>query len=56
VSVKSIDDAIEYVNDGEKPLAIYFFSKDKQRVNDILQHTSSGGVTVNDCVLHMACE
>ena len=56
VTVKSIDDAIEIVNAGEKPLACYVFSRNTSVVERILHETSCGGVTVNDCILHFACE
>jgi len=44
--------AIDYINKRPKPLALYAFSKDKSTTNQILQQTSSGGVVVNDCILH----
>jgi len=40
----------------EKPLAMYIFSKDKPAVDRILTNTSSGGVTVNDTLMHPNCE
>ena len=42
--------------DREKPLALYIFSKDKPMVDRILTNTSSGGVTVNDTLMHPSCE
>jgi len=56
VTFKNIDTAIEYVNDHEKPLAIYLFSKNQTLIDDILKRTSCGGVCINDCILHMALE
>lgn len=38
----------------DKPLALYLFSKNKADVNLILENTSSGGVCVNETVLHLA--
>ncbi|XP_050407968.1 aldehyde dehydrogenase, dimeric NADP-preferring isoform X1 [Patella vulgata] len=46
------DQAIDYINDGEKPLAMYVFSNNNKIVDKFLQQTSSGGVTVNDTVIH----
>jgi len=40
----------------DKPLAMYIFSKNKPIVDRILSDTSSGGVTVNDTLLHSGCE
>nr|XP_002124149.3 fatty aldehyde dehydrogenase-like isoform X1 [Ciona intestinalis] len=52
VTVKDMDEAIAVVNSREKPLAMYIFAKNKKLVNKILSNTSSGGVTVNDVVMH----
>ncbi|MFZ3228643.1 MAG: aldehyde dehydrogenase family protein [Pseudobdellovibrio sp.] len=44
---KQIDDAIAFVNEGEKPLGIYIFSKDKEMIDSICTYTTSGGVAIN---------
>ncbi len=49
---KKLDEAISFMNSLEKPLAQYIFSKKSATVERILQETSAGGVTVNDCGLH----
>jgi coniferyl-aldehyde dehydrogenase len=49
-----LDDAIDYVNDHPRPLALYYFDGDQKRVDRILRDTISGGVTVNDTLLHVA--
>lgn len=51
-SVDSLDEAIAYVNAHDRPLALYPFSNDRNRIEKILKHTLAGGVTVNDTVLH----
>ncbi|MEL1266311.1 coniferyl aldehyde dehydrogenase [Pseudoxanthomonas putridarboris] len=51
-SVDSLDDAIAYVNAHDRPLALYPFSHDRDRVEKILSGTLAGGVTVNDALLH----
>lgn len=56
VTVNDIDEAIEIVNGGEKPLALYIFSKNNKTVERVLNKTSSGGATVNDCILHIALD
>ena len=48
------DWGIDIVNDGEKPLALYIFSSDKQVQQKILDSTSSGGATVNHTWMHLA--
>jgi coniferyl-aldehyde dehydrogenase len=50
----SIDEAIAYVNDRPRPLALYIFDDDEARVERILQETTAGGVTVNETMLHIA--
>ena len=49
---EEINEVIEYVNNNEKPLALYYFSESSKRVEHILESTSSGGVTINDTVIH----
>jgi len=52
VNVKSTDDAIGFINSKDKPLAMYIFSKRKDVVDKLLTSTTSGGVTVNDTLMH----
>ena len=49
-----LDEAIAYVNAHDRPLALYHFDLDSQRVEQVLDRTIAGGVTINDCVLHIA--
>ena len=50
----SFDEAIAYVNRHERPLALYWFGNDKGRRERVLRETISGGVCINDCLLHQA--
>jgi aldehyde dehydrogenase (NAD+) len=50
----SLDDVIDYINSREKPLAIYYFSKDKKKQNRIIRNTSSGACLINDVIIHFA--
>ncbi|XP_064019399.1 aldehyde dehydrogenase family 3 member B1-like isoform X2 [Pogoniulus pusillus] len=52
LTVKSVDDAIAFINARERPLAIYVFSSCKQVVNQVLERTSSGGFCGNDTLMH----
>ncbi len=54
IPYEGLDEAIAYVNDHPRPLALYFFDHDGEAVNKVLAETISGGVTVNDCMLHIA--
>ncbi|MDR2652330.1 MAG: aldehyde dehydrogenase [Prevotellaceae bacterium] len=47
-----IENVINYVNSHEKPLAFYYFGKDKSAKN-ILYKTTSGGGCVNDTLMHI---
>ncbi|KAL3274610.1 hypothetical protein HHI36_015991 [Cryptolaemus montrouzieri] len=56
VNVKDVNDAIKLINEREKPLALYIFSQNSKDTKLILDNTSSGGVAVNDVILHIAVE
>lgn len=49
-----IDDAIRYVNAHDRPLALYYFGHDPEERERVLSRTTSGGVTVNDVMMHIA--
>lgn len=49
-----IDDAIRYVNAHDRPLALYYFGHDQEERERVLSRTTSGGVTVNDVMMHIA--
>ena len=51
---KDVDDVIKIINSKPKPLALYYFSEDNSKIKKILYSTSSGGVTINDTVIHVA--
>jgi aldehyde dehydrogenase (NAD+) len=46
------DQIVDYVRSGGKPLAMYIYSHDAATVSDLLERTSSGGVTVRGWALH----
>ena len=54
VTYKSLDEAIDYINDRDRPLALYIFSYDKNVQDKILTHTHAGGVSINDTLMHIA--
>jgi coniferyl-aldehyde dehydrogenase len=49
-----LDDAIDYVESHDRPLALYPFSRDRATVESILGRLVAGGVTVNDTLIHFA--
>uniref|UniRef100_A0A673K2B3 Aldehyde dehydrogenase n=1 Tax=Sinocyclocheilus rhinocerous TaxID=307959 RepID=A0A673K2B3_9TELE len=52
VTVNGLSEAIHFINAREKPLALYVFSSDKTVIKRMLAETTSGGVTVNDVLMH----
>jgi len=53
IGVESVADAVEFVNDRPKPLALYVFSSSGGTVDQVIDGTSSGGVCVNHTLLHI---
>ena len=51
---RQLDQAVDYINQRDRPLALYHFALDRSRAKQVLERTVAGGVTVNDCVLHIA--
>jgi len=47
-----LDEAIEYIERRDKPLALYVYSPDQDNIDRVLKRTSSGGVTVNGVFSH----
>ena len=56
VPYRALDDAIAYVNARPRPLALYVFDRDEATIERVLAETISGGVTVNETLLHIAQE
>jgi len=48
-----IDQALSYINSNEKPLALYYFGKNRQ-AQEVLAKTTSGGSCINDTLIHIA--
>ena len=49
-----IDEVIDYINRHQRPLALYIYSNNSNMIDKIITNTISGGVTVNDCAMHVA--
>lgn len=54
IEFSNIDEVINKINHGEKPLALYYFSEDRKKIKKIITRTISGGITINDTILHVA--
>ena len=50
----SADQALAYINQRPRPLALYYFGQDAQEQQWVLDHTLSGGVSINDVTMHPA--
>lgn len=51
-----VESVIEYINDRERPLALYYFGRDRDEEAQVLRETLSGGVSVNAIAMHVACD
>ncbi len=47
----TIDEAIQYINSKEKPLALYIFSSSKKQIKHIINNTRAGSTCINNNVL-----
>jgi coniferyl-aldehyde dehydrogenase len=56
VTINDIDSIIRYINERPMPLAMYWFGRNKEAMKRVLNETRSGGVTINDTLLHAAVE
>src|ERR1035437_6115188 len=54
LTYKNLHEVMEYVNAHNKPLALYVFSNNNKTVETILKRTSSGGVCINDVMIHIS--
>ena len=52
LTYESLDEVIHHIEARPKPLALYVYSRNPQTVDQVLQRTSSGGVTVNGFFSH----
>lgn len=54
VPVATLDEGVRWINARPRPLALYYFDWDRKRCDDVIARTQSGGVTLNDTLLHFA--
>lgn len=54
VPYEHLDQAFAYINQRPRPLALYYFGYNKAEQNRVLEQTHSGGVCLNDTLLHVA--
>jgi len=56
VPYDKLDDALDYINARDRPLALYLFSDTRRGRERAVSNTIAGGVTVNGCLTHFAQE
>ncbi|MBC3846092.1 aldehyde dehydrogenase family protein [Winogradskyella echinorum] len=54
VTYKTLDEAINYINAKERPLALYIYSKSKANTKKVIQNTRAGGTCINNNIIHYA--
>ena len=50
---ENISEVVQYINERDNPLGLYFFGNKKSEQNFVINNTRSGGVTVNDTMFHI---
>lgn len=53
LTFSELKEATDYINSGEKPLALYYFGS-KNKADKVIAETSSGGVCINDTLMHIS--
>ncbi|ULT26437.1 aldehyde dehydrogenase family protein [Sphingobacterium sp. E70] len=54
ITYGKLEEAIAIVNRSEKPLALYVFSENKHHIQQVVQQVASGGVCINDVLIHVS--
>lgn len=54
LTFESIGQATDFINNREKPLAMYVFSTNKNEIQKLMKNTSAGGGCINDTIIHIA--
>jgi len=56
ITYQNFDETINYINEHPRPLAAYYFGHDRQEEQAVLTRTTSGGVCINDVIMHIMQE
>ncbi|MET0640332.1 MAG: coniferyl aldehyde dehydrogenase [Hyphomicrobium sp.] len=52
VTYRTVDEAIAYINQRPRPLALYYFGRSSEDRQKVLTRTTSGNLTINDTLMH----
>ena len=55
-SYSNLDEVIDFINERERPLALYYFGDNTEEQDRVISETISGGVSVNAVAMHVACD
>ncbi|MFZ5563046.1 MAG: coniferyl aldehyde dehydrogenase [Thermodesulfobacteriota bacterium] len=56
VPYDTLQQAVDWVNDRPRPLALYYFGYNRENIDFVIGHTVSGGVSVNETLVHAAVD
>jgi len=56
IGYENFEDAIDYINKKDRPLALYLMSFNKKTQKNVLENTHSGGVCINDTLMHVSAD
>ena len=56
VNVYSVQEAIDFINEREKPLSLYVFTEDAKIQKKFMDETSSGGLTFNETIFQLTVD
>jgi len=56
VASETLDESLDTVQQGERPLALYWFGENKAKRDKVLRESISGGVSVNETAWHVVQE
>ena len=56
INVSSAEEAIQFINQREKPLSLYVFSEDPNIQQKFIDETSSGGLTINETLFQLSVD
>ena len=54
LTFSALDSVLDHINSQPKPLALYFYSRDREAIDRVLTETSAGGTCINQSVIHFA--